>query len=54
MMEEKAITSTNKFEITGTIIITNILVVGTVQFMEIGCQGVHKWKKIGNHCCRQL
>jgi len=35
--------TTYKFEITTTILITNILLVWRVQFMEIGCQGVRKW-----------
>jgi hypothetical protein len=38
-----------KFEIIATVLIRNILLVRMVQFMEIGCQGVRKWKKIGNH-----
>ena len=41
--------TTYKFEITATILITNILLIWRVQFMEIGCQGVGKWKKFGNH-----
>ena len=39
----------DKFEITGTILITNILLIWRVQFMEIGCWGVRKWKKVGKH-----
>jgi hypothetical protein len=35
-----------KFEITATILITNILVIWRVQFKEIRCQGVRKWKKV--------
>ena len=34
-----------KLEITETILITNILLIWRVQFMEIDCQGVRKWKK---------
>ena len=42
----------DKFEITATILIRNILLIWWVQFMEIGCQGVRKWKKnVGNHWC---
>jgi len=45
--------TTYKFQITATILITNILLIWRVQFMEIGCQGVRKWKKkVGNHCSR--
>ena len=44
--------TTHKFEITATILITNISLIRTAQLMEIGCQGVRKWKNIGDHCCR--
>ena len=37
-----------KFKIT-TILIANILLIWRVQFMEIGCQGLPKWKEGGNH-----
>jgi hypothetical protein len=39
---KKAKMSTYKFEITETILITNILLIWCVQFMEIGCQGVRE------------
>jgi hypothetical protein len=42
---EKSHTSTHKFEITVPLLITNILLIWRLQFMEIGCQGVCKWKK---------
>jgi hypothetical protein len=42
---KKAHTSTYKFEITAAILITNILEILRVQFMERGCQGVRKWKE---------
>jgi len=42
----------DKFEITATILITNILLICRVQYMEIGSQAVRKWKKFGNHCFR--
>ena len=35
-----------------SIYITNILLTWRVQFMEIGCQGVRKWKKSGNRWSR--
>jgi len=41
-MVEKAHASTCKFEITAPILITNILLIGRLKFMEIGCQGVRK------------
>jgi hypothetical protein len=47
-------TSTYKFEITATILITNILLIWRVKFMEIGCQGARKWKKVGNHCSKAI
>ena len=43
-----------KFETTATILITNILLIWNVHFMEIGCRGVHKWRKVGNHWCRLI
>jgi len=39
---------------TATILITNILLIWRVQFMEIGCQGARKWKKFGNQCAKVL
>jgi hypothetical protein len=36
--------TTYKFEITATKLIINILIILWVKFMEIGCQGVRKWK----------
>jgi hypothetical protein len=42
----------DKFEITATILITNILLIRRVQFMEIGSQRVRKWKKFRNHYSR--
>jgi len=39
----------DKFEITATIFMTNILLIWRVQFMKIGCQKVCKWKKVANH-----
>jgi hypothetical protein len=45
IMAEKAHTSTRKFEVTAPILITNILLIWRLKFMEIGCQVVHKWKK---------
>ena len=42
----------DKFEITETILITNILLIWRVQFVEIGSEGVRKWKRFGNHCSR--
>jgi len=38
-----------QFEITATILITNFLLIWRVQFMEIGCQGGRRWRKVGNH-----
>jgi len=35
-------------------LITNILLMWKVQFIEIGRQGVGKWKKGGNHCSMAL
>jgi hypothetical protein len=40
--------TTNKFEITKVVLITKILLIWRVKFMEIRCQGVRKWKKVGN------
>jgi len=31
-----------------------ILANGGIEFMEIGCQGVRKWIKFGNHWAREL
>ena len=44
--------TTYKFEITTTILITYILLIWKVQFMEISCQRVRKLKKVGNHIIR--
>jgi hypothetical protein len=41
--------TTYKFEITATILITNILLIWRVQFMETGCKGESKRKQAGNH-----
>ena len=41
--------TTYKSEVTATVLITKILLIWRVQFMEIGCQGVCKWRKVGNH-----
>jgi len=40
--------TTYKFDIT-TILITNILLIWRVKFMELGCQGARKWEKVVNH-----
>jgi hypothetical protein len=48
-MAKKGNTSTYKFEIMAAILITNIWLILRVKFMEIGCQGVRKLKKVGNH-----
>ena len=41
-----------KFEVTTTILITNILIIWRVQFMEIDYQGARKWEMVGNHCLK--
>jgi hypothetical protein len=46
--------TTHKFAIIATKLITNILLIWRVQFMEICCQGVRKWKKVGNQCFREM
>ena len=45
--------TTYKFEITAAVLITNILRIWRVQFMEIGCHGVREWKKVGKHCIKR-
>jgi len=42
--------TTYKPEIPTAILITNILLIWKLQFMKMGCQGVCKWKNVGNHC----
>jgi hypothetical protein len=39
--------TTHKFEITATILITNILLIWRVEFMEIGCKGYASEKRLG-------
>jgi hypothetical protein len=46
--------NTYKFEIIATILITSILLIWGVKFMERVCQGAHKWQKFGNHCSRRV
>ena len=41
--------TTYTLEITAAVLITNILLIRRVQFMEVGCQGVRKWIKGANH-----
>ena len=45
IMAEKAHTSACRSEITAPILITNILLIWRLKFMEIACQGLCKWKK---------